>query len=219
LGGFDKTAAGYEDLDIEEVDRPMNLSQGRYVYCYGGKYSLVPYNFVFPKPNLRDGLCLWLFGMTVSMGNALNVRLFRKLTTAGLPEKDLKNTYKTSWSPIFRFLDNSVERELPRDTTEAFQEYYDDCIACLKLRVAYCFKNENKKPLTWGIATWSKRILRSEILKHGTEDDKSYVGEATARNKTKDGAKKRRQGRETTNPRHLYRQKRRREAQAEHKCQ
>jgi hypothetical protein len=79
--------------------------------------------------------------------------------------------------------------------------------------VAYCFKNENKKPLMWGIATWSKRISCSEILKHGTEDDKSYVGEATAQNKTKDGAKKRRQGQETINPRHPYRQKGRRETQ------
>jgi hypothetical protein len=215
---FDETAANnYNDFDFEEGGRPMNIQQGKYVYCYGGKFNLVPKNFVFPKPNLRDGLRLWLYGMTVSMGNELNVRSFRKLTTAGLPETDSKNTYKTSWSPIFRFLENGVERELPKDTTEmnagAFQEYYDDCVACLKLRVAYCFKNEKKKqPLTWGIATWSRRISRSEILKNGTEEDKSYVGEATARNRTKRGPKKRRRGRETTNPRHPYRQKRRREA-------
>jgi hypothetical protein len=215
-GAYDENAGGeyYEDdFDYEEGGIPKNIQKGRYAYCYGRKFNLVPKTFMFPKPNVRDGLCLWLYGMTVSMGNELNVRSFQKLTTTGLPEKDWKNTYKTSWLPIFRFLEKAVERELPRDTTimtdEAFQHYYDDYIACLKLRVPYCFVGKKKQPLTWGIATWSKRILRSEILKNGTEADKVYVGEGIARNKTRDGAKnKRRQGRESTNLRHPTRRKR-----------
>jgi hypothetical protein len=220
-GAYDEDAAGgYADFDYEEGGIPKNIQKGKYIYSYGGKFYLVPKNFVFPKPNLRDGLRLWLYGMTVSMGNELNVRSFRKLTTTGLPESKLKNTYKTSWSPIFRFLEKAVERELPRDTTKmtepAFQEYYEDCIACLKLRVSYCFTNKKKQPLTWGIATWSKRISRSEILKNGTEADKGYVGEGTARNETRDGAKnKRRQGRETTSPKHPRRQKRRKQQAAQ----
>jgi hypothetical protein len=66
------------------------------------------------------------------------------------------------------------------------QSSFRDATEQLKQRASYIWRNaKDERDLTnLSIGTWARRTTRSEILKHGTQEDKARLPAATARNKT-----------------------------------
>ena len=136
-------------------------------------------------------------GQTVSVGGDHKIRAFRKLKTKNLPDR-LKNRFKLSWCPIFRYLEERVTMDLPENkmlmTEGEFQSYYDGCVFVLKQRVSHAFKKKGGEScaLALTVSTWSNRVQHSLIWKHGTESNKSFI-EGPARRRGNTGAKRKRQ--------------------------
>jgi hypothetical protein len=61
-------------------------------------------------------------------------------------------------------------------------------------RVQYVFQKRRSKPEEWEISTWSKHVQRSEIEKHGTEQDKANLPEANRFNGSRVQRNKRKRG-------------------------
>ena len=155
----------------------------------------MPANFDFPKATLKEGLRLWLRGLTTSTDCKQRVRPFRRSTMEGLPGKKIRTKFKLQWKALFLYLEKHVPTSLPRETahmtTEEIESYYRECVQVLKDRVSYCFANVD--PSGWSTSTWVNRISRSSILKLGTEVDRSYLEEASYRNQPRVGVTRKRQ--------------------------
>jgi hypothetical protein len=52
----------------------------------------------------------------------------------------------------------------------------------VKARVSYVFNGKQATPDQWEISTWSKKVVRSSIMKHGNVSDKANLPEATCYN-------------------------------------
>jgi hypothetical protein len=154
-------------------------------YAHGGRFYSVPPTFQFPKVNLKQAARLWFKGMTASADGSDRIRPFRKLEMKSVP-KELKNGFKLAWLPIFKYLEE-FETEIPQNpseiTDEMIDKYCNDCVDYLKERVSFCF--EKGDPASWTTATWSKKVQRSYIEKHGKQSDIEHLKEATRRNKEK----------------------------------
>ena len=147
------------------------------VFQYDGKFFAVPKNFNFPGCTLKQGLRFWLFGQSADIEGNRVVRPFRKLKTSLLPIA-LRNKFKINWCPIFCYLEDKLP--LPRNTTmmtEAeFDVYFCDCVEVLNNRIPYVFsKKGGKGTLAFSVATWSRLVLKSSIIKNGNEHDKSFI--------------------------------------------
>jgi hypothetical protein len=139
----------------------------------------VPENFEFPtKPNLTQALHLWLKGQTVSVDGSKVVRPYCQLKATRLPNDALKQRLRGQWQQFFRFVEPALE--LPRDTTTMSEADINDAIkkmwTHLQERVSYCFVNRGfGDPKQNLLSYWARRILKSEIMKKGTEADKAYL--------------------------------------------
>jgi hypothetical protein len=81
----------------------------------------------------------------------------------------------------------NLRYEIPAVVDEGFvQSSFRDATEQLKQRASYIWRNaKDERDLTnLSIGTWARRTSRSEILKHGTQEDKARLPAATARNKT-----------------------------------
>jgi hypothetical protein len=167
---------------MERLGR-MGATRATNTYMHGGRFYAVPPTFQFPKVNLRQGTRLWFKGMTTSVDGGDRILPFRKLDLKMLP-KELKNGFKLAWLPIFKYLEE-FETEIPKHgseiTDKMIEEYYNDCVDYLKERVSYCF--EKGDAMNWTLSTWSKKVQRSYIEKHGNQSDKEHLKEATPSNK------------------------------------
>jgi hypothetical protein len=195
---------------MERLGR-MGATRATNTYMHGGRFYAVPPTFQFPKVNLRQGTRLWFKGMTTSVDGGDRILPFRKLDLKMLP-KELKNGFKLAWLPIFKYLEE-FETEIPKHgseiTDKMIEEYYNDCVDYLKERVSYCF--EKGDAMNWTLSTWSKKVQRSYIEKHGNQSDKEHLKEATPSNKER-GFKRRKRISENRPPsKYPQRQKRRME--------
>ena len=92
-------------------------------YCWGGKMYDVPMNFLLPRGvKLFSGWCLWVKGDpgAVSLDDtgdmvATPIKPFHLFTSASLP-KSLYNSYKSSWMPIFKLMEEGNGVKIPSDT-------------------------------------------------------------------------------------------------------
>ena len=202
--------AHLEGLLGDTGDDEVNISeqQLKNVFCYDGQFFSVPKTFEFPKATLKEGLRLWLHGMTVSEDGKLRVCPFRRLQQSDFPTKALKDTFKLQWKPIFTYLEE-VLKDLPRQTigmtVTEIDSYYERCVEFLRNRVSYCFKGSATAPLGWKLATWCNRTRYSTILKKGTELDKSFLPEAAVKNNPKQTTRRKRKAK--ANPKYPKRQK------------
>ena len=70
--------------------------------------------------------------------------------------------------------------QIPLDmTTHIIESTYEQGMNHLRTRVSFIFDNPKLHHVSWEISTWSKKVARSEILKHGTEQDISNLPEAS----------------------------------------
>ena len=80
----------------------------KYQYVYDGRFMLVPKDFEFPSPRLREGLQFWLKGQSVLQDGASRVQPFHKLVPHCLPKKARK-PFNVKWKPVFSFLEEGVK--------------------------------------------------------------------------------------------------------------
>ena len=177
-----------------EANEPNFFDPAGCVFTYSGRMWDVPSTFKFPtRVTLREGWYLWTHGHVVSTNGHEKVKPFRKINQQRLPSKKLKNIYKVNWKPLFNFLEQCPDLNLPVDTRAMTQNdinnSFDKLISFLKSRVSYCF--EAKDPLKWMISTWSVKVNRSSIEKFGKPEDISKLPEATSRNSARSANLKR----------------------------
>jgi hypothetical protein len=103
-----------------------------------------------------------------------------------LPNKQLVKDLDTKWKPIFRKMAEAPGFQYPQDAVEEtfVRSSFDLCIVHLKSVVGYVWaKARNEKVVDgYTIGTWSRKVARSEIEKHGTPQDIANLPDATRRN-------------------------------------
>ena len=167
------------------------------MYAYGGRFYSVPEFFEFPKKTtLREAIRLWLKGITVNQDGDHVVKPFGKLSIEMLP-KNLKQTFKTQWRPIFKFLEPATKEIFARDfltiTEDDIETTHNCCVEYLKKNVSYCWNTlkRSSNPLKYSIGTWSNKTSHASITKHGTEEDKKKLQAPSGRNASKKAGLKR----------------------------
>ena len=160
-----------------------SLSSAPNIFSYRDKLWFVPEHFQFPKPpNLSLALGHWLKGSAVGGGKV--IRPYRQLKTDCLPNRELRQQLKNPWKQFFTFIDGveldgaTWNSDWPRDLTQLTDQQYESAEkkmwAILEDRVSYGFKDKRKAKAN-SFSTWAKKILPSEIAKHGTAADISFL--------------------------------------------
>ena len=80
-----------------------------------------------------------------------------------------------------------VKQKGGKFTAQEIDQYYEIILQYILSRVEYI---KNKKISKWTVTTWSRNILRSSIMKHGTEEDKQRLPEETRYNRSHTGRKR-----------------------------
>ena len=162
------------------------------LFFWNNRFWEVPKGFDFPtKVNLRTGFEFWLQGIPNFVikdkdGNKQRhpIRPFNDFTTKMLP-MSVRHTFKISWRPVFKTMEGSmIFKDMHNLNTEELQKAYEIGMNNLKRKASYIFQPENKfKYSRWTISTWAKKLKYSQIIKHGTELDKSNLGKESRYNR------------------------------------
>jgi hypothetical protein len=145
-------------------------------------------------------------GLTVNKEGDHVIKPFGKLSLDMLP-KNLKQTFKTQWTPLFKFLEPATQEMLSRDfdtiSEDDLEATHNCCVEYLQGRVSYCWNTKRGiNPLKYSIGTWSNRTSRASITKYGTDEDKKKLQAPSTRNTTKKTGLKRTQ--QSVKPNVLY---------------
>jgi hypothetical protein len=184
-----------------EVEVVNNQAIQHRLCAYEGRFWHVPKDFEFPVGvRLDTGWKAWVCGLPSNETVGANdirmqapVRPFRILKPAMLPP-DVRKKFQLHWMPIVSLMMEAAPDSeiLPAMDTESIALSFANGKEHLKTRVSYVFESERASPDRWGISTWSKKVARSSILKHGNISDKANLPVATRHNKP----------RQQRNPRH-----------------
>ena len=170
------------------------------LFSFQGKFWDVPEDFLFPAGLKRDaGWRLWLLGMPAFMMRGENgeleqraIKPFRKLIPSRLPKK-IANAYKLHWRPVYKMMEQGLTQPVPQScTVDEVNSLFEQGTTYMKTRVSYIFDNSKFHHIEWTLATWSHYIGRSQIMKHGTENDKLNLPEQHRNNRPHNPGRKRR---------------------------
>ena len=172
--------------DVNAGDAPVLATANQ--FHYRGRYWCVPENFDFPKDVSRyNGWRLWLQGkVVVSNGVSYRTKPFRKLSCNDFWQKSIGTELRTKWRPIFNMMEECPGLEIPETIDDTFvATSFEMATDYLKTRVSYIWEKAKDERVvrSFSIGTWSKKVARSEIEKHGTINDVSRLPPKTARNK------------------------------------
>lgn len=120
------------------------------------------------------------------------MRPYRLMDPKNLPPK-LRTVLKRSWRPIFQLMEEAPQVSIPRDPSSLdapkIKQLYDGGTQHLKSKVSYIWPDggdENEEHNTrrekWSVATWSSKISRSQVVKHGSQANQSHLAAATRHN-------------------------------------
>lgn len=185
-------------------------AEGVCTFTHSGGFFYVPQDFKFPSNvDLRAGLRFWFNGLTIGDSGDY-VKGFRNLTLKGLHTAQLKNTYKLTWRRVFKLLDLIEGVTLPAVSVSTVSEgelssIYDELLKLLRNRFSFCFTMTENPHITWTLGTWASRTSRAEVMKRGTERDKSFLPAATKRNQQNGRSNNNRKRKSKSNP--LYPQR------------
>ena len=119
----------------------------------------------------------WLLGMDFKGQH--RIRPFRKLETAMIPNKDIKNQFNNEWRPIMRKMENTPGLEIPADINEITSAFvdlsYHQATEHLKANICSFIWSKGLKHETWTVGTWSTKTLPNQIRKYGSDRDKSNL--------------------------------------------
>ena len=166
--------------EIVDVEVDGKFLYNRYVWD-------VPESFQFPSPvNRWDGWRMWLKGYVFILpsGKTCEIKPFRYLGTEDFASATNKNDFKTGWRPIFQKMMEAPGLNVPAADAEkidnaVLKDSFDHATTYLRQQFSFLFQNENS---TWNISTWSKKVGRSYVAKHGTQADILKLPPATRRN-------------------------------------
>ena len=85
-------------------------------------------------------------------------------------------------------LTSLVESKRGNFNDQEIDHYYEIVLKYILSQVEYI---TNKKYSKWTVTTWSRNILRSSIMKYGTEEDKKRLPQETRYNRSHTGRKRR----------------------------
>ena len=166
-------------IEVDSVDAavaPVRALANQFTYA--GRCWCLPQNFRFPKEvNRMDGWRMWLCGKVVVFNNvAYRTKPFNKLQTKDIYDKASQQEFKGKWKPIFSMMQDCID--IPDNVDEAFvQSSFNRATEHLKKKVSYVWRNakDERALASWAIGTWSRKVARSEIEKHGTQSDKAQL--------------------------------------------
>lgn len=164
------------------------VGETRYtIYNHSGKLGLhVPASVKFPeRTKLRNAWDLWWLGTITSDGP---VRPFRYLKREFLP-KALQPVFDVNWAPILRLMEESLALEMTPHHLGWLDDAFEEGLAYVKTKASYIWLSRSWETLT--VSSWSMKIRRSEIFKHGTNEDKSRVAIGTTGQQKAGACKKR----------------------------
>jgi hypothetical protein len=93
---------------------------------------------------------------------------------------DARKKFQLHCKPIFSLMESAPYLAiLPVMDTDSISLSFSVGKQYLKARVSYAFESVQATPYRWGISTWSKKVARSSILKHGNVSDKANIPVAT----------------------------------------
>ena len=126
----------------------------------------------------------WLKGMVFVVGSQqYRTKPFRTLTGRDLHSKQLKDDFKNNWKPILTKMEGAPGLTIPSRIDEAFiQTSYTIATDYLRECYSYMFASGDAVVCDYIIGTWSFKTKRSEVLKKGTNADKSKLPAMTAKN-------------------------------------
>ena len=128
----------------------------------------------------------WLKGMVFVVGSQqYRSKPFRKLTGRDLHSKQLKDDFKVNWKPILTKMEKAPGLTIPsrNNIDEAFiQTSYTITTDYLRECYSYIFAAGDAVVCDFTVGTWSFKTKRSEVLKKGTNADKSKLPAMTAKN-------------------------------------
>ena len=174
--------------EVAITGNQIDILQRKNTFYYRGKFWCVPESFAFPSEVTRlNGWRMWLKGKAVVVDNkTYMIKPFSHLKGSDLPWKELVNELDTKWKPIFRKMAEALGLVIPAEVDDEFvQTSFHVATEYLKATVSYIWiraKDEGQLS-KYTIGTWSRKVARSEILKHGTPEDKERLPPSTARNK------------------------------------
>jgi hypothetical protein len=180
----------FAEGEEEEIAVENEAAIRHRLYLHDGRFWHVPKDFEFPAGvRLDTGWKLWTCGLpsneTVGADGIqvqAPVRPFRILKADMLP-LEARKKFQLHWKPIFSLMEGAPGLDMSSDMdTQAISLSFSVGKEYLKTRVSYVFANERSTPDQWGISTWSKKVARSSILKHGSTSDKDHLPEASRYN-------------------------------------
>lgn len=177
---------GGEPVQETTTTASPSAGAGGCTFAYKSRFWDVPQDFKFPvKVKLKAGLRFWFCGQSVGEGSDY-VKPFRLLVARNLPSKTLQNNLKLQWIGAFKILEESSISLPPRssrDVDEAtLDRIFTEFVALLKQRFQYCFLKESAPEVKWTLGTWGVKMTRSNVVKYGTDSDKTFLSDATKRN-------------------------------------
>jgi hypothetical protein len=96
---------------------------------------------------------------------------------------DARKKFQLHLKPIFSLMESVPDLAiLPVMDTDSISLSFSVGKHYLKARVSSVFESVRATPDRWGISTWSKKVARSSILKHGNVSDKANIPVATCHN-------------------------------------
>ena len=147
--------------------------------------TCIPPTFEFPSETKRlEGWRKWLCGQTfVHEGITWQLPPFRQLTGIDFTAEN-RTILHNEWRPIFLKMMETPDLVIPEQVSEQFiSESFERATQHLKDNFSYIFAKPRDILADYKLGTWSKKIKRSEVMKHGTEEDKQKLPPPKAGNK------------------------------------
>ena len=131
---------------------------------------------------MKHAWALWIIGyLTYSEKNENDeneikpIKLLRLINPNMLPQQ-IKNKFRNDIMPIMKLMSKAPQIVFDydgRNCEDFINETFEIGLIYLKEKVEYIFKTN--KWTSWSVSYFSKMIKYSEIMKHGTENDKKYA--------------------------------------------
>lgn len=117
---------------------------------------------------------------------------YRELSQKTLHSMKLKQVFQGQWKAVCSVMERAPGLDLPDDTSQLKEDdimtTFLIAMGYLKETFSYIFKDggrvgeQEERTKTWAIGTWAKKLSRSEVMKHGSAEDRAKLPPATIRN-------------------------------------
>ena len=157
-------------------------------FKYKGSVWCIPQSFMFPRDVTRlVGWRKWLVGSVhIEGGRMWKIKPYRFFIPKDFHSQQLRNLFNIEWKPIFSRMMETPGLKIPADVDDAFVESsYASTTTFLREKYSYIFSGPEGSTDNFLIGTWSRKIRRSHVLKHGTVEDIRNLPDPGPRNRSK----------------------------------